>query len=266
MEASIRAGRARGEANHGERPGRVPGGAVVPGGATMTRIARLAALLDEPLLVTSGINVRYLTSLASSNAAVLVESDGTRRSSRTSATPSARARSTIRFERTARAVIGDLATRLAGRTIGVEAHVLDGRVARGAQGRRGRDRPAVGPRREAARRQGAHRDRDPEAGGCDFRRGVRRARRGALRRPNRARARLACARALPRARLRRSSRSTRPSPRRRTARVRMRRYAMRHPREHARHDRRRLPHGRLRVGLHADVRDRRSAGRARPRV
>ena len=30
----------------------------------------------------------------------------------------------IRFEQTARAVIADLATRLAGRTIGIEAHVL----------------------------------------------------------------------------------------------------------------------------------------------
>ena len=30
----------------------------------------------------------------------------------------------MRFEQTARAVIGDLATRLAGRTIGIEAHVL----------------------------------------------------------------------------------------------------------------------------------------------
>ena len=42
----------------------------------MSRIERLAALLDVPLLVTSGVNVRYLTGLASSNAAVLVEPDG----------------------------------------------------------------------------------------------------------------------------------------------------------------------------------------------
>ena len=91
----------------------------------MSRIEQLAALLDEPLLVTSGVNVRYLTGLSSSNAAVLVDPDG-------DATlftdfryaQKARALDGIRFEQTARAVIGDLATRLAGQTIGIEAHVL----------------------------------------------------------------------------------------------------------------------------------------------
>ena len=49
----------------------------------MSRIQRLAALLDEPLLVAGPpyvlggqANVRYLTGLQSSNAAVLVEPDG----------------------------------------------------------------------------------------------------------------------------------------------------------------------------------------------
>ena len=49
----------------------------------MTRVERLAALLEEPLLVAGPpyvlggqANVRYLTGLASSNAAVLVEPDG----------------------------------------------------------------------------------------------------------------------------------------------------------------------------------------------
>jgi Xaa-Pro aminopeptidase len=91
----------------------------------LSRIERLAALLDEPLLVTSGVNVRYLTGLSSSNAAVLVDSDA-------QATlytdfryaQKAKALDGIRFEQTARAVIADLATRLAGRTIGIEAHVL----------------------------------------------------------------------------------------------------------------------------------------------
>src|SRR6185436_14836369 len=94
-------------------------------GGAVSRIERLAALLDEPLLVTSGVNVRYLTGLQSSNAAVLVEPDG-------EATlytdfryaQKARALEGIRFEQTARAVIGDLSTRLAGRTIWIEAHVL----------------------------------------------------------------------------------------------------------------------------------------------
>ena len=91
----------------------------------MSRLERLAALLDEPLLVTSGVNVLYLTGLSSSNAAVLVEPDGEatlftdfRYARRASAIEG------VRFERTARAVIGDLATRLAGRTIGIEAHVM----------------------------------------------------------------------------------------------------------------------------------------------
>jgi Xaa-Pro aminopeptidase len=91
----------------------------------LSKIERLAALLDEPLLVTSVVNVRYLTGLSSSNAAVLVEPDG-------EATlytdfryaEKARALDVVRFEQTARAVVGDLATRLAGRTIGIEAHVL----------------------------------------------------------------------------------------------------------------------------------------------
>jgi Xaa-Pro aminopeptidase len=91
----------------------------------MSRVERLAALLDEPLLVTGLVNVRYLTGLASSNAAVLVEPGGDatlftdfRYAQR------ARAIEGVRFEQTARAVIGDVATRLAGRTIWVEAHAL----------------------------------------------------------------------------------------------------------------------------------------------
>jgi Xaa-Pro aminopeptidase len=91
----------------------------------VSRIERLAALLDEPLLVTSGVNVRYLTGLSSSNAAVLVDSGGDatvftdfRYAQKASALEG------IRFEQTARAVIGDLATRLAGQTVGIEAHVL----------------------------------------------------------------------------------------------------------------------------------------------
>jgi Xaa-Pro aminopeptidase len=91
----------------------------------MSRIERVAALLDEPLLVTSGVNVRYLTGLSSSNAAVLVDPGGDatlftdfRYARKASALEG------VRFEQTARAVIGDLATRLSGQTIGIEAHVL----------------------------------------------------------------------------------------------------------------------------------------------
>ena len=91
----------------------------------MSRIERLAASLDETLLVTSGVNVRYLTGLSSSNAAVLVDPGGDatlftdfRYAQRASALEG------VRFQRTARAVIGDLATRLTGQTVGIEAHVL----------------------------------------------------------------------------------------------------------------------------------------------
>ena len=91
----------------------------------MSRIERLAALLDEPLLVTSGVNVRWLTGLSSSNAAVLVTPDG-------EATlytdfryaQKAKGLEGVRFQQTARAVIGELASLLAGRTIWIEAHVL----------------------------------------------------------------------------------------------------------------------------------------------
>jgi Xaa-Pro aminopeptidase len=90
----------------------------------MSRIERLAALLEQPLLVTSGVNVRYLTGLASSNAALLVEPDGDA-TLYTDFRYAERARALdIRFEQTARAVLTDLATRLAGRTIGIEAHVV----------------------------------------------------------------------------------------------------------------------------------------------
>jgi Xaa-Pro aminopeptidase len=44
----------------------------------VSRLERLRAQLDAPLLVSSLVNVRYLTGLASSNAALLVEPGGTR--------------------------------------------------------------------------------------------------------------------------------------------------------------------------------------------
>src|SRR5687767_5014811 len=125
MEAAFGDRRAGCEARDRQGARRLSRGPRVPGGEAMSRVERLAALLDEPLLVTSGVNVRWLTGLQSSNAAVLVDPDG-------DATlftdfryaQKARALEGVRFEQTARAVIGDLATRLAGKTIGIEAHVL----------------------------------------------------------------------------------------------------------------------------------------------
>jgi Xaa-Pro aminopeptidase len=93
-------------------------------GTAVGRIERLAALLDEPLLVTSLVNVRWLTGISSSNAAVLVDPGG-EATLYTDFRYAQKARQLeIPFEQTARAVIGDLATRLSGRTIGIEAHVL----------------------------------------------------------------------------------------------------------------------------------------------
>ncbi len=91
----------------------------------MSRIERLAALLDEPLLVTSLVNVRYLTGLSSSNAALLVDPGG-------DATlftdfryaQKAQALEGVTFKQTPRAVFGDVAARLGGRTVWIEAHAL----------------------------------------------------------------------------------------------------------------------------------------------
>ena len=88
----------------------------------MSRIARLAAALTEPLLVTYGINVRYLIGFQSSNCAVLVEPDG-------AATlytdfrylEAARAVEGVELVQTRRDVAGALAELLAMRRVGFEA-------------------------------------------------------------------------------------------------------------------------------------------------
>ena len=91
----------------------------------MTRIERLAESLEQPLLVTSGPNLRYLTGFRSSNAALLVEPDG-------SATLYADFRYAERgrevehvtFVETSRNLLAALADLLTGRTIAVEeAHL-----------------------------------------------------------------------------------------------------------------------------------------------
>jgi Xaa-Pro aminopeptidase len=98
----------------------------------VTRIERLAALLEEPLLVAGPpyvlggqANVRYLTGLASSNSAVLVEPDGTatlfadfRYAKRGREVPG------VTFVETARSLLASIGERLSGRRIGFEeAHV-----------------------------------------------------------------------------------------------------------------------------------------------
>ena len=98
----------------------------------MTRIERLAALLEEPLLVAGPpyvvggqANVRYLTGLSSSNAALLVRPDA-------AATLfadfryAARAREVegVEFVETARSLLSSIAEHLQGGRIGFEAQHL----------------------------------------------------------------------------------------------------------------------------------------------
>jgi Xaa-Pro aminopeptidase len=98
----------------------------------MSRVQRLAALLDEPLLVAGPpyvlggqANVRYLTGLASSNSAVLVEPDGAA-TLYTDFRYANRARAIPGFEVTevARGLIPAIGELLTGRRIGFEEQHL----------------------------------------------------------------------------------------------------------------------------------------------
>jgi Xaa-Pro aminopeptidase len=112
----------------------------------MMRLSRLAESLDEPLLVTAPANVRYLTGLSSSNAAVLVEPGGAStlftdfRYRERAATIEG-----VELVETARDLVGSLATILTGRRIAFEAaHVMFDTYARLAAG--GVDLVPVGAR------------------------------------------------------------------------------------------------------------------------
>lgn len=98
----------------------------------MTRIERLAALLEEPLLVAGPpyvlggqANVRYLTGLESSNSAVLVEPDGSA-TLFTDFRYANRARDVVgaAFVEMPRGLIPAIGQRLAGRRIGFEEQHL----------------------------------------------------------------------------------------------------------------------------------------------
>jgi Xaa-Pro aminopeptidase len=91
----------------------------------MTRLQRLAARLEQPLLVTSRVNVRYLVGLDSSNAALLVEPDG-ETSLYTDSRYALRAEAVegVTFRQLKRNLVAELAQLLAGRHIGVEAATL----------------------------------------------------------------------------------------------------------------------------------------------
>jgi Xaa-Pro aminopeptidase len=87
------------------------------------RIDALRALLEDPLLVVDRVNIRYLTGFDSSNAALLVTEDELTLYSDFRYAAAARAVEGAEFVQTKRALLGDLAERLAGR-IGFEASSL----------------------------------------------------------------------------------------------------------------------------------------------
>ena len=86
----------------------------------MSRLERLRAGLERPLLVTSPVNVLYLTGLSSSNAAVLVEPDRARLYTDFRYIERAQAVEGIEAVETPRAVLPALAELLHG-TVGFEA-------------------------------------------------------------------------------------------------------------------------------------------------
>ncbi len=89
----------------------------------MTRIDRLRASLEEPLLVTAPANIVYLTGFESSNAAVLVEPERVRLFSDFRYAEAARAVEGVEFTQVARNLFAPLAAELSGR-IAFEADAL----------------------------------------------------------------------------------------------------------------------------------------------
>jgi Xaa-Pro aminopeptidase len=87
------------------------------------RVERLRASLEEPFLVNDPANLLYLTGLASSNAALLVEAERLRLFSDFRYAKEARAVEEVEFEETSRSLYPDLARLLSGR-IAFEADVL----------------------------------------------------------------------------------------------------------------------------------------------
>jgi Xaa-Pro aminopeptidase len=84
------------------------------------RLDRLRASLEEPLLVSNPVNVRYLVGFKSSNAALLVEDERVRLFTDFRYVTAARDVAGVDFVETKRDLIGDLASRLSGR-IGFES-------------------------------------------------------------------------------------------------------------------------------------------------
>ncbi len=89
----------------------------------MTRIDRLRASLEEPLLVTNGVNVRYLVGFSSSNAALFVEPERVRLFSDFRYAEAARAVEGVEFVETKRSLVAALAELLEG-SVGFEADAV----------------------------------------------------------------------------------------------------------------------------------------------
>jgi Xaa-Pro aminopeptidase len=87
------------------------------------RVERLQAAIEEPLLVSNPVNVRYLCGLDSTNAALLVERDRVQLFTDFRYADRARAIRGVETVETRRDLYGDLADRLSGR-IGFEAESL----------------------------------------------------------------------------------------------------------------------------------------------
>jgi Xaa-Pro aminopeptidase len=87
----------------------------------VTRLARLAGRLDEPLLVTSGVNLRYLTGFVSSHAALVVEPDRTTLYTDFRYVEAAREVDGVEVVQSPRDMVGHLAETLSGRRIAFEA-------------------------------------------------------------------------------------------------------------------------------------------------
>jgi len=89
----------------------------------MSRVDSLRASLEEPLLVTNGVNVRYLVGFSSSNAALFVEPERVRLFTDFRYAETARAVEGVEFVETKRSLVGALAELLDG-TVGFEADAV----------------------------------------------------------------------------------------------------------------------------------------------
>ena len=84
------------------------------------RVERLQARLEEPLVVTNPVNVRYLTGFESSNAALVVDADRVRLFTDFRYAEAARALAGVEYVQTARELTADLGAALDGR-VGFES-------------------------------------------------------------------------------------------------------------------------------------------------